>query len=120
MVVNKNDQADRFDKLKKIEGSLNINKLAEQIYQQIAGNLPEIDINIKPAKGRESSSILRSTANYSPIDEEIRNVKKKNDQEKIVLEDIDKEKGSLGKLKEGSRFTADGKIKVINRRQTIV
>ena len=89
------NELDQFGKNKKLEN--NINKLAEQLYMTIAGELTDLPMpaeNLTPVSPQKLESYLKNTNFYTPIKLTIAKQKHK-DQKKITLEDIRKFRSTL-------------------------
>lgn len=112
------NELDQFSKNKKLEN--NINKLAEQLYKTIAGELIDLkmtDDAPEPVTTNKLESYLKNTNFYAPIKLTI-SQKKHKDQKKITMEDIRKFRSTLNN--NSKKLTILKKPKTSRSSKTIV
>lgn len=109
MKVNENENQN-----KKVNDAA-INKIAEKIYQQIAGDLPDIDTSTGDESYLPNKKVdnYLQQAFYSPI--EMHNSKTKKEKKKINLADVNKLKAEKEKNKSKSNTTGRSKVSFRNK-----
>lgn len=115
----RSNELEKFGKNKRLEE--NINKLAEQLYKSIAGELPALNTAL-PGEEKvgpdKLEHYLKDTSFYAPVQVAI-SKQKKTSKKRITLEDVRKFRNKLEKsqLKHDQHSS---KIKLNRRLKTIV